>query len=127
MFPPGLFDSSDVYHRRRWRQVQHFAEVFWNRWRREYLPLLIHRQKWSATRRSLEPGDLVLVMDQLLPRAMWCTGRVQAVMPDKHGLVRSARVKVARFKDGHHLHIGVHELIRPISKLILLKTIEELH
>ena len=125
-FPPGVFSKDDLYCRRRWRQVQHMAEVFWNRWRREYLPLLMRRQKWSKVQRSLHIGDLVLVVDQLLPRSLWCTGRVQDVVSDRHGHVRSAYVKVARFKDRKGLRIGCTILFRPISKLILLKTIEEL-
>ena len=38
--PPGLLVKSDMYSRRRWRQVQYLADVFWGRWKREYLPLL---------------------------------------------------------------------------------------
>ena len=125
-FPPGLFDANDVHHRRRWRQIQHMAEVFWHRWRKEYLPLLMLRQKWTKTQRSLKPGDLVLVIDQLLPRNFWCTGRVESVSVGKDGLVRSANVKVCRLKDGKNFRMGTTILQRPISKLILIKTIEEL-
>lgn len=45
--PPGLFQKEDIYARRRWRQVQYTADLFWKRWRREYLPELQVRQKWS--------------------------------------------------------------------------------
>ena len=33
--PPGLFVKSDMYSRRRWRQVQYLADVFWERWKKE--------------------------------------------------------------------------------------------
>ena len=38
--PPGLFKKEDSLSRRRWKQVQYLADVFWRRWSREYLPLL---------------------------------------------------------------------------------------
>ncbi len=44
-FPPGIFNKNDNYSRRRWRQVQYLADIFWCRWRREYLTLLQDRQK----------------------------------------------------------------------------------
>ena len=43
--PPGSFNKHDAYSRRRWRQVQYLANVFWRRWIREYLPQLQERQK----------------------------------------------------------------------------------
>ena len=45
--PPGVFKEDDQYMRRRWRQVQHMANVFWRRWIKEYLPTLQKRQKWN--------------------------------------------------------------------------------
>ncbi len=30
--PPGLFQKSDLYIRRRWRQVQYLSDLFWKRW-----------------------------------------------------------------------------------------------
>ena len=38
--PPGLFRKEDLLSRRRWRQVQYLADIFWKRWSKEYLPLL---------------------------------------------------------------------------------------
>ena len=43
---PGLFRREDQLSRRRWRQVQYLADIFWKRWSKEYLPLLQGRQKW---------------------------------------------------------------------------------
>ena len=37
--PPSLFKKEDSLSRRRWKQVQYLADVFWRRWRREYLPV----------------------------------------------------------------------------------------
>ena len=38
--PPGILEKNDTLSRRRWRQVQYLADVFWKRWKKEYLPLL---------------------------------------------------------------------------------------
>lgn len=31
IMPPGLFKKDDLYSRRRWRQVQYLANLFWKR------------------------------------------------------------------------------------------------
>lgn len=38
VLPPGLFEKSDLYTRRRWKQIQCIADFFWKRWVHEYLP-----------------------------------------------------------------------------------------
>ena len=50
--PPGLFEKNNTYSGRRWRQVQYLANVFWGRWKREYLLSLQARQKWFRPRRD---------------------------------------------------------------------------
>ena len=65
--------------RRRWRQVQYLADVFWRCWVREYLPLIQLRPKWREAKTNLKVGDIVLVVDYSLPRNEWMLGRVEAV------------------------------------------------
>ena len=125
-FPPGIFSPCDLYSKRRWRQVQYLVDEFWTRWQKEYVPLLMSRQKWTLDRRSHKVGDLVLVVDQLLPRNMWCLGRIVSVRHDSEGRVRSATVVVSKYRDGSNFRIGTHRYERPITKLILLKTFDEL-
>ena len=45
--PPGKFQKNDVYMRRRWRRVQHLANLFWSRWKKEYLVVMQERSKWQ--------------------------------------------------------------------------------
>ncbi len=106
--PPGVFDRSDNYARRRWRQIQYLSDVFWKRWVKEYLPLLQERQKWTHKQVNVQIDDLVLVVDNT-PRNSWALARVLEVFPDKKGLVRTVKVKTAST-----------ELIRPISKLCMI-------
>ena len=59
--PPGVFQKEGVYARKRWRVVQHLTDVFWSRWRKEYLQLLQQRQKWNEVRPNLQVDDVVLM------------------------------------------------------------------
>ena len=43
--PVGVFRAEDLYTKRRWRQAQYMADIFWSRWRKEYIPLLQQTQK----------------------------------------------------------------------------------
>ena len=114
MPPPGCFQRSDMYLRKRWRRIQYLANLFWSRWRKEYLQSLQKRSKWSDVERNLHVGDVVLIMDDKVPRNHWMMARVVVVYPDSKGLVRSARVKTS-----------FSELDRPISKLVLLLANED--
>ena len=40
MPPPGSFGTPDLYRRRRWKRIQHIANKFWSRWRKEFLTSL---------------------------------------------------------------------------------------
>ena len=91
--PPGVFGPHDQYVRRKWRQVQYIADLFWKRWVREYLPLLQERQRWNEKKRSLKAGDIVVIMDASAPRGSWPLARVLEVFPDRQGLVRSVRLQ----------------------------------
>ena len=124
-FPPALrtADGDSSYPTRRWKRIQYLADIFWSRWKREYLPLLQPKSKWKKEKRSLQEGDLVLVTSALAPRGKWSMGLIESVHRDKHGHVRVAHVKIgSRLKDANRCTI----LERPITKLILLKKAEDL-
>ena len=106
--PPGNFSEKDNFARRRWRQVQYLADIFWKRWTREYLPLLQKRSKWVNTSRNVTNGDIVLIMDSS-PRSSWVMGRVIETFPDKQGLIRSAKIQTQ-----------FSVCVRPISKMCAL-------
>ena len=50
--PPGSFNRDDVYGLKRWRRVQGLTNVFWQRWRQEYVLNLQIRQKWLKSKRK---------------------------------------------------------------------------
>ena len=113
--PPGTFTRNDIYCRKRWRVVQHLANEFWCRWRKEYLSGLQTRQKWIKETRNFSVGDVVLLKEDIFsPRNRWPTARVIQAFPNEDGLVRSVDLMVAR-PNGK-----TSTLKRPITKLVLL-------
>ena len=90
--PPGSF-CKDVYSKRRWKQVQYLADIFWKRWLKEYLPTLLMREKWINPRRCLTSGDLVLIWYENVPRGNWPLGRIIEAHHGKDGYVRSGKVR----------------------------------
>ena len=95
--------------------MQYLANVFWNRWRKEYLQSLQSRVKWTEQKRNFNAGDVVLLKDPdsdriKVPRNNWPMGVVVNTFPGEDGLVRSVEVKVA----------SGSIMKRPIAKLVLL-------
>merc|ERR1712074_203409 len=68
-------DSAKV----QWRRAQSRVDAFWKSWRVEYLSLLHARSKWSRSERDFAVDDMVIVMDETLPRHNWSLGRVMGV------------------------------------------------
>ena len=93
--PPGNFTAEDGYGRKRWRQ----ADVFWIRWKKEYVRNLQERQKWFKKQPNLKIGDLVLIIEAIVPRNQWTTGRVVELNKSADGNVRSAKIRVPRSQE----------------------------
>ncbi len=111
--PPGKFEQRDIY-RRRWKHVQFLADNFWRRWVLEYLPNLQLRQKWLKEKPNLKDGDIVLIIDENMPRRMWPLGRVLKTFQGKDGLVRSVELTTRGTT-----------LTRPVHKLCWLESVTE--
>ena len=88
--------------RKLWRRVQYLANLFWSRWKREYLMTLQARQKWIKPKRNLSIGDIVLIKEENQPRGSWLMGKVTAVEADKEGFVRSVSVKTSTTEIRRH-------------------------
>ena len=106
--PPGNYSANDLYSRRRWRRVQHIANEFWSRWRKEYLQTLQRRSKWQHKTRNFAVGDVVLLKDSNF-RNDWQLARIMDVFKDENNVVRSCQIRTQR---------GLFD--RPIHKLVLL-------
>lgn len=111
-----------MYGQNRWRHVQYLAEQFWSRWRKEYLVNIALRQKWHNPKRNLQPGDVVLIKEDNLPRNEWKLARVSEVTTNKDGLLRRVKLCLGDrnlSKMGERLH-KISEVERPVQKLVLL-------
>ncbi|XP_052901623.1 uncharacterized protein LOC128309307, partial [Anopheles moucheti] len=83
--PPAVFDDSGIAAKSAWRAAQRNADVFWRRWVSEYLPTLTRRSKWFVSVRPIQVGDVVIVVDNCLPRNSWPKGRVIDVVRAQDG------------------------------------------
>ncbi|XP_055609831.1 uncharacterized protein LOC129756824 [Uranotaenia lowii] len=91
-----------------WKTSQVYANIFWKRWLKEYLPTIRHRSKWHYPVKPIVEGDIVVIVDSDLPRNSWPKGRVVKVN-ERNGQVRSATVRTL---------FNVYE--RPAVKLAVL-------
>jgi hypothetical protein len=90
--------------------VQHLADVFWSRWIKEYVPMLQKTTKWHESKNNLCVNDVVLVVDEHVPRGLWPLGVVTQVKTGQDGLVRVVHVKTK-----------AAELVRPVTKVVFIE------
>lgn len=107
--PASRMDDRALILRRSWRESQREADLFWQRWLRDYLPELTKRTKWFSDVKAIEVDDIVVIVDPDLPRNCWLKGRIIAVKQAKDGHVRSATVQTK---------MGIYE--RPATKIAVL-------
>lgn len=117
----GIVDSLDMkdMYRKQWKRVQLLAEMFWKRWKSQYLQLLQNRRKWTDPQRNFTSGDVVLLRDKESPRNVWPMGIILKTHPGQDKLVRKVDVRVV--KQGGQ----VTNYTRPVTELVLLVPREE--
>ncbi|XP_038117200.1 uncharacterized protein LOC119769297 [Culex quinquefasciatus] len=99
-----------------YQQIQQKQQLFWNRWKREYLSQLQARTKRWRSPVQIEVGKLVVIVDDNLPPTCWKLARISEVHPGADGVVRVVTLKTAT------------KLIkRPVEKICLLPLDEEEH
>ena len=108
--PPRVFAKEDLYSPKQWRHAQFITDCFWSRWIREYVLTLQQRHKWLLSKQNLAVNDLVLVVDNTVPRSRWLLGRVTRVFPGEDLCVRTAEVNTKSSR-----------LVRHVKKLCLLE------
>ena len=87
-----------VDHRKLFRQTQAYANLIWDRFRKEYLPTLNNRQKWRSTSNEfLKEGDLVWLVEDSDKRGCYNLSRVTETIDGSDGVIRSA---IVRTNDG---------------------------
>ena len=100
---------------KQWKRVQHLADVFWSRWRREYRLTLQPHRKWQNMTPNVQKGDLVLLRCKDAPRNDWPLSRVTRAQADSDGMVQGVDLVTVRGGSKRHFK-------RPITETILLKS-----
>ncbi|XP_065356304.1 uncharacterized protein LOC135950702 [Calliphora vicina] len=102
-------DCSNMSVLNRWEKLKAIHHQFAQRWKTDYLKSQHKRYKWKTSCKNMQIGDLVIVMDDLLPPHEWNLGRIEKTFSGSDGNVRTADVRTAS---------GV--IKRPIVKLCYL-------
>jgi hypothetical protein len=71
--------AADSSARAAWRRAQNRINAFWKVWSTEYLTMLHTRPKWQSTKKDIEEGALVIIVDETVRRHEWKLGRVTSV------------------------------------------------
>ena len=116
--PPNEFSEETVqgYGPKRFGRVAHLSNLFWRRWRTEYLHTLMKRHKWRKPLPCIAIDDVVLVRDKQAYRGDWPMARVIGVKPGRDGLVREVDLRLAPLRDTTACRFQK----RPIHELVLL-------
>lgn len=112
--PDRITPETKISCLKRWDIIQKQVQVFWKRWKEEYLHQLQQRRKWFYPKDDVKIDDVVLIKDENTPSTYWSMGRVIEVHPGSDGLVRVATLKT---QGG--------TLKRPIAKLCPLQQEEK--
>ncbi len=94
---PGEYEKEDEVSRAQWRRAQAFLEELWNKWTKEVLPDLVRKTKWYHEAEPVQVGEIVLMVDDQMPRNTWVKAVVTATFPADDGQVRVVLVTTTDF------------------------------
>ena len=83
----------DIVNKQKWKAVQVALQSFWQRWIREYLPIITTHKKWNIPTRNFVVGDLVLIADKNIPRSNWLLARITEIHRSKDNVIRVVKLK----------------------------------
>ncbi|XP_062704050.1 uncharacterized protein LOC134286454 [Aedes albopictus] len=78
-----------------YKRSQQLANQMWERWLKEYLPLINRRTKWFEDKEPIQLNDLVFLVDGK-HRKNWIRGIVEDVIPGPDGRVRQVIVRTGQ-------------------------------
>lgn len=93
-FPEQNYQSISLINR--WEKLKAIHHNFSIRCKEDYLKSLHKRYKWKTNSHSIKIGDLVVVMDDLLPPHDWRLGRIVKTFPGLDNNISAADVRVAK-------------------------------
>ena len=108
---PPVFSEKDflAYGHRRYLRANYLVGCFWKRWQSDYLTTINQRSKWFR-QKPVEVGDIVLVIDNKVPRTSWPLAIITRAHVSADGVIRSVSLKTGG---------SVSKILeRPISKTV---------
>ena len=120
--PPGEFSQPDLYSKKPGRRVQHNAEEFCNKWRKEFLQSLQPRQNGKSKHQILPLEIKVLLTDecQQNQRPM---ARIVNIETDEKKVVHTVTLPVVDRNMPGHIQVPCH----PITKIVMLVGNDQIH
>lgn len=97
-----------------WKASQRIADLFWQKWKKDYRQYLLFSRKLNKDQEKIEIGDTVIITDSNLPRTTWPMGRAIEIYPSQDGRIRVVNVQTKT---------GVYK--RSVPKLIKLDVIQK--
>ncbi|XP_059223637.1 uncharacterized protein LOC131997167 [Stomoxys calcitrans] len=88
-------NAQDISLINRWLRLKAIHHQFATQWKEDYLKALQKRYKWKNTSPNVKIGDLVVVIDDLLPPSDWRLGRVVKTHAGSDSNTRVAEIKHA--------------------------------
>ena len=88
--PQGPYEETKNTHKH-FQYIQTIGNNFWRQFIDEYIPkmIAIDRSKWQKRSYEIKKDDLVLIVENNVPRGKWNLGRITEVFPGKDGVVRN--------------------------------------
>ena len=90
----------------KWMKIEDAITQFWQRYRAEFLEQQRKRVKWNKGEVDIQPGTLVMVLDDFNERLRWPLAIVLDVERDSAGLVQTV---ILKYK-GHQTRRGIRSL-----------------
>ncbi|XP_034836304.1 uncharacterized protein [Maniola hyperantus] len=90
----GDFTDSELVGLTTWKTVQRLTDHFWKRWLLEYLPTITPKYN-NGKGGFINPsiGDIVIIIDNSLPRGTWPKGEIVKTYPGPDGVIRIVDVR----------------------------------
>ena len=82
-----------ITNKRKCEAVEVALAPFWQRWIREYLPIITTHKKWNIFIRNLVVRDLVLIADKNIPPSSWLLARNTEIHRNKDSVIRVVKLK----------------------------------
>ena len=126
---PGAQFSREDSITKRQEVLKELEETWWNQWIVQALPHLVPYKRWKTEHRSLQVGDVVMVLyEKKVGKGEYKLGRVIKVHPDSHGLVRTVTVGMRGKESGPVLpYVGkpLQEHKLGVQRIAVICPIEE--